>query len=99
MTYSPGLELTRKKHGSSLEDDIDLEVDSDSYEEGFRSPVTEKNKIGNGNDFDDVEGVYLIACAFARCWRTHALCSLWRNLSLMVARSSSGAALKSRTFG
>uniref|UniRef100_M4BK29 Uncharacterized protein n=1 Tax=Hyaloperonospora arabidopsidis (strain Emoy2) TaxID=559515 RepID=M4BK29_HYAAE len=52
-----GLELTRKKHGSSLEDDIDLEVDSDSYEEGFRSPVTEKNKIGNGNDFDDVEGM------------------------------------------
>ena len=57
MTDSPGLYLTRKTHGSSLEDNIDLDVDSDSDEERFHSPITEKKKIENCNDFDDVEGV------------------------------------------
>ena len=57
MTDSSGLELTRMTHGSSLEDDIDLEVESESDVEGSRSPVTEKKNIDNGDDFDDVEGV------------------------------------------
>ena len=56
MTDSPGLELTRKTRGSSSEDDIDPEVESDSDEDDCRTPVAEK-KIDNGNDSDDAEGV------------------------------------------
>ena len=42
-------------HGSSLEDDIDPEVESESDVEGSCSPVTEKKNIDNGEDFDDEE--------------------------------------------
>ena len=44
-------------HGSSLEDDIDPEVESESDVEGSRSPVTEKKNIDNGDDFVDEEGL------------------------------------------
>uniref|UniRef100_M4C1G0 Uncharacterized protein n=1 Tax=Hyaloperonospora arabidopsidis (strain Emoy2) TaxID=559515 RepID=M4C1G0_HYAAE len=57
----------------SMQDDTNPEVESDSDEEGSRNPVTEKKKIDKGDDFDDVEGVLLIANAIARCWRPLAL--------------------------
>ncbi|KAI9922056.1 hypothetical protein PsorP6_000990 [Peronosclerospora sorghi] len=51
MTESPGLEMTQNSHGSSSDDDVNPENESDSEEEKARLPVT-----GN-KDSDETEGV------------------------------------------
>lgn len=38
MTESPGIEMTRNTHGSSSDEDINPEIESDSDEENPRPP-------------------------------------------------------------
>lgn len=54
MTETPGIEMTRKTRGSSSEDDINPEIESDSDEENTLSSVKHKT---HSNDCDDMEGV------------------------------------------
>ncbi|TDH73624.1 hypothetical protein CCR75_002085 [Bremia lactucae] len=55
MTDSPGIEMTRNTHGSSSEEDINPEMESDSDEE---KPASADTKLKTGStDHDDDEGV------------------------------------------
>jgi hypothetical protein len=57
MTDSPGLEMTRNTRGSSSDEDINPEIESDSDEEDARPPTTEKKQKSYSKDSDDMEGV------------------------------------------
>ncbi|KUF97498.1 Phenylalanyl-tRNA synthetase beta chain [Phytophthora nicotianae] len=55
MTESPGIEMTRNTHGSSSDEDINPEIESDSDEE--KSSHQEKKQKSYSKDSDDMEGV------------------------------------------
>lgn len=55
MTESPGIEMTRNTHGSSSDEDINPEIESDSDEE--KPSHHEKKQKSYSKDSDDMEGV------------------------------------------
>ncbi|KAG6972524.1 hypothetical protein JG688_00003949 [Phytophthora aleatoria] len=55
MTESPGIEMTRNTHGSSSDEDINPEIESDSDEE--KPNRHEKKQKSYSKDSDDMEGV------------------------------------------
>ena len=57
MAESPGIEMTRNTHGSSSDEDINPEIESDSDEEKLRASLTEKKQKSYSKDSDDMEGV------------------------------------------
>ncbi|CAI5747259.1 unnamed protein product [Peronospora destructor] len=57
MVESPGIEMTRGTHGSSSDEDINPEIESDSDEENIRASLTEKKQKSYSKDSDDMEGV------------------------------------------